>query len=111
MVLLFEIFIILVETFSVLIFYEFPKVVTSILFVLSLILFKYCYNKEDKIYYIVAAIIGPLAEIGAIYRGAWIYMKPGLFIIPVWLPLAWGVVIVAIKRIANIIVTCQKNNQ
>lgn len=73
------------------------------LFVISFGCFWLWYDREDKIFFLVAALVGPLAEIAAAYRGAWTYTRYDFLLIPVWLPLAWGVVIVAIKRISNLI--------
>ncbi len=99
-----EVFIILAEAFSVLFFFKRTILLALILFSLSLYCVIFRYDKADKISYLVAFIVGPAVEIGAIYRGAWTYAVADFMLIPFWLPFAWGVVIVAVRRISNLII-------
>ena len=67
------------------------------------------WHKNHDIYFLIAgAIIGPLGEIVCIYFGAWRYVNPTFFGIPIWLPLAWGLAIMLIKRFAEIFVKIEK---
>ncbi len=40
--------------------------------------------------YLVAFILGPLAEFAAIHFGAWSYANPHIFGFSIWLPFVWG---------------------
>ena len=58
-------------------------------------------NEKDKIalyLYIIAFLLGPLAESLAIYFGAWSYADPHLLGFSIWLPLVWGNTAVFYKR-------------
>ncbi len=58
-------------------------------------------NKKLPKLYIIAAIVGPLFEATAIHFGAWIYAKPDLIGIPLWLPFLWGNAALAISKAAR----------
>ncbi|MFH1211400.1 MAG: hypothetical protein V1659_00545 [Candidatus Woesearchaeota archaeon] len=59
------------------------------------------HKKHDIFFFVTGAIIGPLAEILCIHFGAWQYFNPSFLGIPAWLPLAWGLATMLIKRIAE----------
>jgi len=40
----------------------------------------------------------------AIYFGAWSYANPTMLGIPLWLPLAWGIAAVFVKRVAETLI-------
>lgn len=62
------------------------------------------HKKHDVVFFITGAIIGPLGEILCIYFGVWQYANPSFLGIPVWLPFAWGLATMLIKRIAETVV-------
>ena len=68
--------------------------------VMSLILFAKWHTKSDVLFYVVAFILGSLGEFVAVSFRAWEYSKP-LFIIPVWLPFAWGISALFMKNISE----------
>lgn len=47
------------------------------------------------------ACLGPTAEIVAVHYGAWTYHTPDFLGIPLWLPVAWGLAALLIKRISE----------
>ena len=47
----------------------------------------------------VAGFAGPIAEVIAIYAGAWQYTLPQYAEIPVWLPILWGLAGMFIVRV------------
>jgi hypothetical protein len=55
-------------------------------------------------FFVFGAIIGLIAEVVAVHFGAWQYTNPSLLRVPIWLPIAWGFVVVLIKRITEIFV-------
>jgi len=76
-------------------------VVTAILIAAYLARYRFWPNREDHIFYIAGAIIGPAAEIIATHAGIWSYTLPTFLRIPVWLPFAWGFAVVLIIRIGQ----------
>jgi len=48
------------------------------------------------------AVLGPLAEGIAVACGAWTYAVPDALGLPIWLPVAWGLATLLIKRITEI---------
>jgi hypothetical protein len=77
--------------------------VTSLLFLLWLIALKFGHKKDDFIFFVTGAIIGPTAEMICVKFFTWQYSNPLFLGIPPWLPLAWGVFVVLIKRISETI--------
>jgi hypothetical protein len=61
------------------------------------------HTRSDLFLYSVAFLLGPAAEVIAVYFGAWEYSKP-LFLIPLWLPPLWGVTAVVMRRLAETLV-------
>jgi len=76
-------------------------VVTAILIAAYLARYRFWPNREDHIFYVAGAIIGPAAEIIATHAGIWSYTLPTFLRIPVWLPFAWGFAVVLIIRIGQ----------
>jgi hypothetical protein len=61
------------------------------------------HTKSDLCFYFVAFILGPIAEVAAIYSGTWTYSK-SFFLIPIWLPFGWGIASLIIKKISETLV-------
>jgi len=62
---------------------------------------KFWHKNHDILFFIIGAIIGPIGEIVCVHFGVWQYTNPSFLGIPVWLPLAWGLAVVLVKRIAE----------
>ena len=61
-------------------------------------------DQKERMLYITCAILGSIAEMIAIYFGAWKYATPTVFGIPMWLPFVWGnaaLYIVRMNRVIN----------
>lgn len=58
-------------------------------------------NKEEKFLYIAGFILGPIYDITLVPAGIWTYGNPTIFGIPIWLPPAYGISIVAIVKIGK----------
>ena len=56
--------------------------------------------RSDLVSYSVAFVAGPAAEAVAVHFRAWEYSKP-LYLIPVWLPLLWGIVGLFLKKVCE----------
>ena len=87
--------------FLVVITWRHNMVVVAILVAAYLARYWFWPNREDHIFYIAGAIIGPVAEIVATHAGIWGYTLPTFLKIPVWLPFAWGFAVVLIIRIGQ----------
>jgi len=79
-----------------------PVVLTICLALLSATLLYKWHAKSDLVFYFVPFFLGPLAEGIAIYFGAWQYSKP-LVLIPIWLPVLWGIASLFMKKMCEII--------
>ena len=58
--------------------------------------------------YLFAAILGPCGEMLAVHYGAWSYPAPTCLGIPVYLPFAWGLIVVVIIGMSESIVIQRK---
>lgn len=74
---------------------------TSLLIIALIIGIKFWHKKHDICFLVVGAIVGPVAEIICTRFGVWQYTNPTILGIPIWLPLAWGLVTVLVKRIVE----------
>ena len=62
------------------------------------------WRRSDVVWlYVLAAVVGPAAEIVGVKAGAWTYAEPTLLGIPLWLPFAWGLATMVIKGLADTI--------
>jgi hypothetical protein len=77
-----------------------PVTLTVCYGVISLVvLLKWHTNRYISIY-LVAFILGSIAEAIAVYFGAWEYSKP-FYLIPLWLPFVWGIAALLIINISE----------
>jgi len=58
-------------------------------------------RKGDAYFLLIGAALGAVAEIIAIHYGVWQYANPSFLGIPMWLPIAWGIIAVLIRRMAE----------
>ena len=58
------------------------------------------HTRTDLAVYLVVALLGTLADLLAVSRGAWAYGTAEKSV-PSWLPLLWGIVGLLIKRISK----------
>jgi hypothetical protein len=86
---------------SIALFFQNNLLLSALLVVAWAIGIKFWHKKHDILFFVTGAVVGPIAEIVCIYFGVWQYANPTFLGIPVWLPLAWGLVTVLIKRIAE----------
>ncbi len=98
-----ESFLLLAGILSLIIFYQSNFLLMFILIFLgggSLFLWR---EKEDIYFFTVGFIIGPFVEVISIYFGVWKYANPTVLGMPIWLPFAWGFVVLLITRITKTI--------
>jgi hypothetical protein len=91
------IFITAVTISFVSLFWKDIMILTASLSILSIIALWHYHKKNDVIVYLIGAMIGVSAESVCIYFGAWRYSNP-TFLIPIWLPLVWGLAALVIRR-------------
>ena len=98
--LIFEIALFCAGITMIFLFYYRNTLLTLLLAIAWTIGLVFWHEKHDVLFFVVAAIVGPLAEIVCVHFGVWSYKNPSFLGIPMWLPLAWGLSIMVIKRIA-----------
>jgi uncharacterized membrane protein YoaT (DUF817 family) len=79
-----------------------PLVLTLCYVVLSALILWTWHSRGDLIFYVVPFVLGPLAEIVAVALGAWSYSQTA-WLIPPWLPFAWGIAVLFVYRIARMV--------
>jgi hypothetical protein len=75
-----------------------PALLTGCYVLVSVLTLLKWHTRADVVAYAAAAVLGPLGEAVAVHYGAWTYTKPSL-LIPLWLPLLWGVAGLFLRRI------------
>lgn len=80
-----------------------PILLSSLYFALVVLMLVKWHSKADVIALLLGALLGPVAELPAIHSGAWSYSS-GEMLIPLWLPLAWGVAGLCLKKITEALV-------
>ncbi len=78
-------------------FWQDNMVTTMLLAALLAVTLWLWHTRRDITHFFIAALLGPSVEAVCIYFGAWAYSNP-MFLIPVWLPLAWGIVGIALPK-------------
>ena len=87
---------------SAALFFENNFLLTAIFVILCGIRMALYHKKDDIFFFVSGAFLGPLSEAILVQFGVWQYANPTLFGIPIWLPLAWGLAIMMIKRLAEV---------
>lgn len=80
--------------------WQVPGVLTTCYVVLGGGMLLRWHTRSDLAYFFLAFVLGPAGELVATHYGAWQYTKPA-FLIPLWLPLAWGISGLFFKRAAE----------
>jgi hypothetical protein len=62
------------------------------------------HTQADLLFYFAALSFGPLGEAISVWSGAWAYSRPS-FLIPLWLPLLWGIAGLFLKRFCDSLVS------
>jgi len=78
--------------------WKYPVLLTVLLLAITFVYFAFLKKGKEHYYFIVAAIAGPIGEAIVSRSGLWTYYGSTVFGVPVWLPLAWGITFVVIKR-------------
>ncbi len=99
--LIFEFILYVFGIIAIIKFYQFNTLLTSLILIAWLFGIFLWHKKHDILFFIIGAIVGPIAEIICIQFGVWQYSNPSFLGIPIWLPFAWGLAVMLIKRIAE----------
>lgn len=74
---------------------------TSLALVSALLLWRW-HSRAEVAYFALSTFLGPMGELVAVRFGAWEYSLP-LVILPIWLPLAYGISGLFLYKIVNLI--------
>ncbi len=85
-----------------------PAKLTGCYVLVSLLTALKWHTKADLVSYAAGAVLGPLGEAVAVHYGAWTYAKSSL-LIPMWLPLLWGVAGFFLRRLIWTMTSMQPN--
>ena len=77
-----------------------PIILSGCLVLIGALMLRRWHSKTELLFYFVAFCLGPLGEAIAVRSGAWVYSKP-IFLIPLWLPLLWGIVGLFLKKLCE----------
>jgi uncharacterized membrane protein YoaT (DUF817 family) len=78
-----------------------PGLLLACYLAVSILMLSQWHSPRDLIYYGVAFVLGPVFEAATVHFGAWQYSEP-LYLIPIWLPLLWGIMAVFLKKVCEI---------
>ena len=87
--------------FSMALLYEKDVILTLILIIIFIMGIRGKLKKYDLSFFIGGGIIGASAEIICVQFNCWQYTHPTFLDIPLWLPIAWGITSVFIKRVTE----------
>ena len=57
-------------------------------------------KQQTLLFFIAGGLIGVISEIAIVHFGVWSYSHPTFLGVPLWLPLAWGIGFVGIRKFA-----------
>jgi len=83
--------------------YTRPVLLTVLVVLTALVAFAFWRRRDMVWVYVLGGIIGPCGEMISVRAGAWAYANPTFLGIPLWLPFAWGLVVVLILGVAGTI--------
>ena len=81
-----------------------PILLTFIYLMISFKMLCKWHTRSDIVFFAAGFVLGPAGEIFAVYRGAWQYAEP-FYLIPLWLPLLWGIAALFIKKLSESLLT------
>lgn len=80
-----------------------PFLLMLILLGLTLIYFLFYRRSDDMMWFVAAAILGPIGEAIVSASGLWTYHGATIFGVPFWLPLAWGLTTIVFRKILSLL--------
>jgi hypothetical protein len=84
-------------------FWERPVVVlVGFVLVGGLMLLRW-HTRADLAAFLAAMVLGTIADVVSVSFGVWEYGAP-LYLVPVWLPVGWGIIGLFLKRVSGALV-------
>jgi hypothetical protein len=80
--------------------WSYPIILSACFVVMGILMLYRWHSKTDLVFCSIAFLLGPLGEMILIRSGAWRYAKP-IYLIPLWLPLLWGIVVLFLKKLCE----------
>lgn len=87
-----------------------PATLTLAYALISLLLLWRSHSRSEVAYFGLAALLGPVGEFVAVGFGAWEYSLP-LVRIPIWLPLAYGIVGLGLYKVAGLLLQIKPRSE
>lgn len=81
---------------------------TSLVLIFCLIQLTIFRQKNDLYFFFTGFVLGPIVDLIAIPFGIWEYAHPSISGLPLWLPLALGMMTVLLKRIAEALASLRR---
>ncbi len=91
-------------------FWPDPVKLTGCYVVVIIITLLKWHTKADLVAFAAGAILGPLGEVVGVHYGAWTYAQTNL-VIPMWVPLLWGIAGFFIGRLTWTITSMLPNRE
>ena len=82
---------------SVASFFNTPMILLGVLISLSILYLLWVKTRRANLTYTIGFLLGPTGESLCVYLGAWDYARAP--VIPIWLPVAWGLVSVVFDNL------------
>jgi len=83
--------------------YKYNFILTLVLAAISILVFLFNYKENDNLWFLFGLLFGALGEMYCISFGVWSYTNSSILGIPLWLPFAWGLSILVIRRLVDIL--------
>jgi hypothetical protein len=77
-----------------------PGALLGVYCVLAAVLLWRWHTRSDLFFFFVPCVLGPVGEFLAVRLGAWSYTD-SRFLLPLWLPPAWGIAMLFMKKTAE----------
>lgn len=78
--------------------FDYSELLFVVMVVMSFLVLKNNNIRHAPIHWLVGGIAFPIGEIICVYFGAWVYMYPDIFGVPLWLFPLWASVTVMIRK-------------
>lgn len=100
---LLNIFLLAMGGISIILFYQNSILTASLLLIILIIALASGYRKNDLLFVVIGAIGGTIGEIIVLhFSDVYAYTYTTFLNIPIWAPIAWGIITLVIKRITEI---------
>ncbi len=88
---------------AVTLFWENNLLLVILLLIIGALMLLVNKSKTELTIFLYCGFLGAIAEVIAVYSGAWEYSNNSFLGIPIWLPILWAIASIFILRIAGFI--------